>query len=182
MALAVITIVFARPAAILAVLSLRQAALSRMARGFIAWFGPRGLNSLLFGLLVVHAGVPGAESMLAVAGLVVLVSVLAHGATATPLSLRYGQRVAQETLAEERIGTATGLFGSDDESIERLAPAQLKERLEGPRPPVIVDVRSRSSYERDGVQIPGSVRVLPDAVTEWGAHQLKDQPYVMYCT
>jgi NhaP-type Na+/H+ or K+/H+ antiporter len=182
LALAAVTILVARPPAIIAILSLRTAALSRVARAFIAWFGPRGLNSLLFALLVVQAGVPRAEFMLAVTGLVVLVSVVAHGATAAPLSNRYGRRVSKETLAEERFGTATGLFGPDEESIERLSPRQLKERLDGPEPPVILDVRSRSSYERDGVQIPGSVRVLPDSVTEWGASQLQNQPYVLYCT
>lgn len=180
--LALVTILLARPPAVMAILSHRSVALSRPARAFIAWFGPRGLNSLLFALLVVHAGVPGAEFMLATAGLVVLVSVILHGATATPLSAGYGRRVAAETFAEERVGTATGLFTADEEAMERVTPAELKARLAGPDAPVVVDVRSRSSYERDGVRIPGSVRVLPDSVTEWGTSQLEDQPYVLYCT
>jgi NhaP-type Na+/H+ or K+/H+ antiporter len=182
LALAAVALLIARPPAIIAILSHRAVALSRTARAFIAWFGPRGLNSLLFALLVVQAEVPRAEFMLAVTGLVVLVSVVAHGATAEPLSNRYAKRVSKETLAEERLGTATSLFGSDEESIERLTAVQLKERLDGPEPPVILDVRSRSSYERDGVQIPGSVRVLPDDVTEWAPDRLKNQPYVLYCT
>jgi hypothetical protein len=41
---------------------------------------------------------------------------------------------------------------------------------------------SRSEYDRDGVRIPGSVRVLPDQVAEWAADHLRDQPYVLYCT
>jgi NhaP-type Na+/H+ or K+/H+ antiporter len=180
--LAAITIFVARPAAIVAILSIRPAALSRAARAFIAWFGPRGLNSLLFSLLAVQAGFPQGELLLAVTGLVVLVSVVAHGATAAPISAWYGRRLASETLEEERVGTATGLFASDEEAIDRVTPDRLNDMLDGLEPPVLLDVRSRSSYEHDGVQIPGSIRVVPDRATEWAASQLRDRPYVLYCT
>lgn len=33
--------------------------------------------------------------------------------------------------------------------------------LRGPTPPIVLDVRSRSSYDSDGAQIPHSVQVLP---------------------
>jgi NhaP-type Na+/H+ or K+/H+ antiporter len=42
-----------------------RACLSRYARQFIGWFGPRGLASLLFALLVVEDGVPGGEQLFA---------------------------------------------------------------------------------------------------------------------
>ncbi len=180
--LAAIVIFAARPLAIGTVLSIRPAALSRVARAFIAWFGPRGLNSLLFALLVVAGGVPGGEFLLAVTGMVVMVSVLLHGASATPLSGWYGRRVATEVLAEERIGTATGLFERNDESSDRIGVAELAEMIRSDDPPVVVDVRARSQQDRDGVQIPGSVRVLPGSVPEWASTQLKDRPYVLYCT
>jgi len=182
LALAGIVIFLARPLAIGLVLSIRPAALSRAARGFIAWFGPRGLNSLLFALLVVAGGVPGAEFLLAVTGVVVLVSVVVHGASATPLSAWYGRRVAGEVLAEERFGTATGLFEQKEQTSGRISPAGLAEMLASDDPPVVVDVRTRSQHERDAVKIPGSVRVLPDSVPEWASDQLKDRPYVLYCT
>lgn len=182
LALAAITIFVARPVSIASLLSLRAAALSRPARAFIAWFGPRGLNSLLFALLVVQAGVAGSEFLLALTGLVVVVSVLVHGTSATPLSSWYARRVAAETLGEERVGSATGLFELTPDEIERLSPEQLEELMRQKRPPVLVDVRSRSSYERDRVRIPGSVRVLPDGVREWADRQLRNQPYVLYCT
>ena len=44
------------------------ATLSWEARVFVAWFGPRGLNSLLLALLVVHAGLPEATELLATVG------------------------------------------------------------------------------------------------------------------
>jgi NhaP-type Na+/H+ or K+/H+ antiporter len=180
--LAAVALLVARPAAMWSILSLRSADLSRTARGFIAWFGPRGLNSLLFALLVVQGGVPGSRLLLAATGVVVLVSVVAHGASATPLSAWYGRRVASRTLAEERVSTATGVFEPEDSPVPRLTPAELAGRLAGEDPPVVLDVRSRSQYERDAVQILGSVRVLPDAVAEWAASRHRDQPYVLYCT
>jgi NhaP-type Na+/H+ or K+/H+ antiporter len=164
------------------VLRLGRAGLSRYARQFIGWFGPRGLNSLLFALLVVQQGVPGGEGLLAVIGVVVVVSVVAHGVTATPFSAWYARKAQQETLAEERAATAAELFTHHPDDVPRVTPDQLAKRLAGPDPPQVLDARSRSEYERDGVRIPGSVRVLPDQVTEWAADRLRDQPFVLYCT
>jgi sodium/hydrogen antiporter len=182
LALAAIVIFVARPLAIELVLSIRRAALSRVARAFIAWFGPRGLNSLLFALLVVAGDVPEGELLLAVTGMVVLVSVVGHGASATPLCSWYGRKVAADVLAEERFGTATGLFEQKEQSSDRISPSGLAEMMKSDDPPVVLDVRTRSQHERDAVKIPGSVRVLPDSVPEWASNQLKDRPYVLYCT
>jgi NhaP-type Na+/H+ or K+/H+ antiporter len=182
LALAVLAIFVVRPVAVLLVLWLGRAGLSRYARQFIAWFGPRGLNSLLFALLVVEQGVAGGEGLFAVIGVVVLVSVVAHGITTTPFSSWYARKASQETLAEERAGTAAELFTQTPDDVPRITPDELAERLGGPNPPLILDVRSRSEYERDGVRIPGSIRVLPDQVAEWAADRLRDQPYVLYCT
>jgi sodium/hydrogen antiporter len=180
--LAVLAILVIRPVAVQLVLRLGRVGLSRYARQFIAWFGPRGLNSLLFALLVVAQGVPGGEGLFAVVGVVVLVSVVAHGVTATPFSSWYAGKISQQTLAEERAGTAAQLFTQGPDDIPRVSPSELAERLAGPNPPLILDVRSRSEYDRDGVRIPGSVRVLPDQVAEWAADRLRDQPFVLYCT
>lgn len=80
--LAAIVIFVARPMAM--GLVLRKAAVSNAARAFIGWFGPRGLNSLLLVLLVVEAGVTGSEFLLGVVGVVVTVSVVAHGPPPPP--------------------------------------------------------------------------------------------------
>jgi NhaP-type Na+/H+ or K+/H+ antiporter len=180
--LAVLAIFAIRPAAVRLVLRLGRAGLSRYARQFIGWFGPRGLNSLLFALLVVAQGVPGGEALFPVIGVVVLVSVVAHGVTATPFSSWYAGKISEQTLAEERAGTAAELFTQRPDDVPRVTPAQLADRLARPDPPLILDVRSRSEYQRDGVRIPGSIRVLADQVTEWAADRLRDQPYVLYCT
>jgi sodium/hydrogen antiporter len=178
--LAGLVLLVARPLAI--GLVLRRAAVSRPARAFIGWFGPRGLNSLLLALLVVQNGVAGGELILAVVGVVVTVSVVLHGASATPLSTLYGRAAARTTLEEERESTADGLFRSGSDGVKRVSPEELKRGLEGPEPPVVLDVRTRSQYEQDPDRIPDSVRVLPDQVAEWAAKQRKGQPIVAYCT
>lgn len=180
--LAVIVIGVARPLAMWVVL--QRAIMSSAARAFIAWFGPRGLNSLLLALLVVQAQAPDAERLLAITGMVVLVSVIAHGASATPLSAWYGRRVAQSqrTLAEEREATATGLFEPEATDTLRISVADLAERLAGPNPPAVLDVRTRAQYENDAGQIPGSVRILPDHIEEWAVKEERGRLVVAYCT
>ena len=163
-------------------LVLARARMSWEAHAFVSWFGPRGLNSLLLVLLVVHADIRSAELLFATVGIVVLASVTIHGATAIPSTAWYGRRALKKTLAEERESTADGLFSHEVVTETPLiTPSELNQQLAGPSPPTVADVRSRSSFERDGSSIPGSVRVLPDQVTEWAASQPKDRPVVTYC-
>ena len=161
---------------------LARTRLSLEAKGLIAWFGPRGLNSLLLALLAVQADIPGAEELLATVGVVVIASVAIHGASTTPLGAWYGRKAAQATLAEEREGSADGLFARDDSAVRTVTPEELHELAGGATPPVILDVRSRSSFEASGLQIPGAVRVLPDEVSEWAADRPRgDALIVTYC-
>jgi NhaP-type Na+/H+ or K+/H+ antiporter len=60
---------------------------------FLGWFGPRGLATIVFGLLSFEELAPDEPLLADVAGvltLTVLLSVVAHGVSATPLSVRYG--------------------------------------------------------------------------------------------
>ena len=181
-ALASITLVVARPLALGLLLSLRSVALSRPARAYIAWFGPRGLNSLLFALLVVVSGVPGSELLFAATGAVVVASVLAHGISATPITGWYARKVATETLVEEREDSATGLFTLQVDDVPRISVDELDELMEGPDAPLVLDVRSRSQYVRDAGSIPGSVRVMLDDIADWAATQREKKLAVLYCT
>ena len=121
-----------------------------------------GLNSLLLALLVVQARIPGSELLLATIGVVVLASVTIHGASATPVSAWYGRKTSREILDEEREATVAGLFGQHAGEVPRVSVDELAELMSGPNPPVILDVRARASYDHNGSQIPGSIRVLPD--------------------
>ena len=52
---------------------------------FIGWFGPRGLASIVFAIIVFDGGVTGKETLVATAACTVLLGVVAHGVTANPL-------------------------------------------------------------------------------------------------
>ncbi len=59
---------------------------------FLGWFGPRGLASILFVLLVLEeADVANREMLLSVTMITVALSTLLHGITAAPLAKRYGR-------------------------------------------------------------------------------------------
>lgn len=182
---AIIAIVVVRPGALM--VALLRAKMSPMARAFIAWFGPRGLSALLLALLVVQAGAPQATSLLAMAGVVVLVSVLAHGVTATPASKWYGEQIAKAkvTMAEERESDVAGLFEGEASDVPRVTPAELRAMMDKSPPPIILDVRTRAHYAESDGQIPGSVRVLPDQIHEWAAEvdpAAKQRKVIAYCT
>jgi NhaP-type Na+/H+ or K+/H+ antiporter len=58
---------------------------------FIGWFGPRGIASVLYLLMAVAAiGIEGHERVMSVIVLTIMISVFAHGISATPLSNIYG--------------------------------------------------------------------------------------------
>ncbi len=177
--LAVLAIAVIRPAVLGVVLA--RVRLSGFARAFVGWCGPRGLNSLLLVLLVVQAGVAGAESLLAIVGVVVLLSAVVHGASATPLSAWYGRRVARETPVEERAPTAAGLFEANRDAAPRISVAELRQRLRGADPPVVLDVRTRATRMLGRDAIAGSVRVPPDRLDAWSHDHALDRLIVAYC-
>ena len=89
-AVASLTIIRALPVA----LCLARAGLDRPSVAFIAWFGPRGLASIVFALLAVeelgHTS-PPVQTAVAAVSLTVLLSVVLHGVSAGPFGRRYVQ-------------------------------------------------------------------------------------------
>jgi NhaP-type Na+/H+ or K+/H+ antiporter len=71
----------ARPAAVL--LSFVGVPFPRPYKLFIAWFGPKGVASMLFALLVLNSTVGERTLVFDVASFVILASILAHGLTDT---------------------------------------------------------------------------------------------------
>jgi sodium/hydrogen antiporter len=64
--------------------------------GFVGWFGPRGLASIVFAVIVVgESELPHEHLIVLAIYLTVGLSVLAHGLTAAPLAGRYGRWYAQ---------------------------------------------------------------------------------------
>ncbi len=72
-------------------LSLTGSKLSSIDKLFIGWFGPRGLASVVFAIIVVNSDLPGGGTIAMVVTCTVLLSILAHGITATPFATAYGR-------------------------------------------------------------------------------------------
>ena len=61
-------------------------------RLFIAWFGPRGLASIVFAAIVLIEALPSGKTLVMTVVTTVLLSVVAHGLTARPLIAWLGRR------------------------------------------------------------------------------------------
>ena len=88
-------------------LSLIGAGLRAPTVGFLAWFGPRGLASILFALFILEeAETPGAETILVTVMVTVALSILAHGLSAAPAAKWYGKVIRhRRECAEARAVT-----------------------------------------------------------------------------
>ena len=77
-------------------ISLGGTGLSWPSKLFLGWFGPRGLASILFALLILEEHpVAGGEELLACIVLTVALSILLHGISAAPLAAAYGRYVGR---------------------------------------------------------------------------------------
>ncbi|WP_051838422.1 cation:proton antiporter [Streptomyces sp. NRRL WC-3742] len=72
-------------------LSLAGTGLKAPTVAYVGWFGPRGLASVVLGLLVAEQHVPGVELIGRVVAVTVGLSVILHGVSAVVLSDRYGR-------------------------------------------------------------------------------------------
>lgn len=72
-------------------ISVKGLGLSLPSKLFLGWFGPRGIASILFALLILEEHpVPGGEELMACIVITVALSIFLHGVTATPLAKAYG--------------------------------------------------------------------------------------------
>ena len=61
---------------------------------FIGWFGPRGLASIVFAVMVIAEKLPGNDTIVAVVAWTIMLSIVLHGLSANPLASLYGTRAA----------------------------------------------------------------------------------------
>ena len=80
-AVVVITLLVARPVAVW--IALAGAHVPRDQKAFIAWFGPKGVATMTFSLLVLNEAIPEASRIFNLAALTVMCSIVAHGVTDT---------------------------------------------------------------------------------------------------
>jgi sodium/hydrogen antiporter len=81
-AIVAVTLLVARPLAIW--VALAGTGLSTAVKGFMAWFGPKGVATMTFSLFVLAAGFASDERIFNLAALCVFASILLHGVTDTP--------------------------------------------------------------------------------------------------
>jgi NhaP-type Na+/H+ or K+/H+ antiporter len=69
---------------------------------FLGWFGPRGLASILFVLLILEeTEIPHRAQILSITVITVALSVLLHGISASPFASAYGQLAERMGECEE---------------------------------------------------------------------------------
>ena len=73
-------------------LSLSGTGESTESKLFLGWFGPRGLASIVFAIIVINKGVPEGKFIAMVVVLTVFFSLVAHGVSANPLARLLGQK------------------------------------------------------------------------------------------
>jgi NhaP-type Na+/H+ or K+/H+ antiporter len=91
-------------------LALLGAGLDRGTVLFVGWFGPRGLASIVFSIIALDALPPEPGSdVVSIVVLTVLLSVVLHGATASPLARLYGAKVASLGEGDPEHAPLTGV-------------------------------------------------------------------------
>ena len=93
-AIVAFTLLVARPVAVFAALARTRTDLAT--RGFMAWFGPKGVATMTFSLLVLAQNLASGERIFNLAALAVFVSIIAHGLTDTPGSEWLARRCQRE--------------------------------------------------------------------------------------
>jgi NhaP-type Na+/H+ or K+/H+ antiporter len=59
---------------------------------FLGWFGPRGLASIVFGIIVLNENIAGGRTIAIIVTCTICLSIIAHGITAIPMSKLIGQK------------------------------------------------------------------------------------------
>ena len=59
---------------------------------FIGWFGPRGLASIVFAVIVLNANLPNSGVLAMTVVCTVILSIILHGISANPWAKGYGER------------------------------------------------------------------------------------------
>lgn len=193
--LSVPTLIFAAFAMVIRVpiylISLLGSKVDRRGCLVIAWFGPSGLSSLLLVLLAVFAGVPGSDRLFSICSLIVLISVVLHGASPMLLTRITAEGKSEEPepmptpepepVQESRslpVVESTQSVGTQSISLEELDQLQ-----KSGDQVVILDSRTERSRDTSDFQAKGSVRLVPEN-TVIQARQLnlpKEAWLIVYC-
>lgn len=182
-------VLLARPAAFL--LSLARTDLSWRTRNLIAWFGPRGLSSMLLVLLPVFATIDGSVALFNSASFVVLVSVLVY--SFVPMFLNRNQTAGEAeftppvtvpTLPPVNGGPTTPITDIiEHRPVPRITLSEVQQLQKAGHPVLLVDARSERSYKTGKPQARNAIWLPPDhAVAQAIKLDLpREATLVVYC-
>ncbi len=164
-----VLVLLIRPLAFLPALA--AAKLDLRSRLMIAWFGPRGLSSLLLVLVAVFARVSGSEELFSICCLVVLLSVVVHGATLMFLG-KEPVMASPEVVATVPAAAPPPIDArnaSERVSAESITIDDLKRLQESGEQVYVLDVRTARAYDGSDGKAVGAIRIVPENVVRQAA-------------
>ena len=180
-----VLVILIRPVAFLAALAGFR--LDWKGRLLIAWFGPRGLSSLLLVLLPVFAGLPGSDRLFSITCTVVLLSIVLHGGSLMWLGKNFP--APRKPLPPAKPASPHPLPSEASESGrsdgERVSVEAMRRLREGGAPVIVLDARSTKDYAGSDEKAEGAIRVDPDRAIERQAEALalpKNAWLVAFCS
>jgi NhaP-type Na+/H+ or K+/H+ antiporter len=99
-----VTLLVARTVAVW--IALAGTGVDRAEKAFMAWFGPKGVATMTFALLVLSKGIPHGERIFNLAALAVMCSIVVHGVSDTPGAEWLARRAERRTAQREAARTA----------------------------------------------------------------------------
>ncbi|HET9649182.1 MAG TPA: cation:proton antiporter [Microlunatus sp.] len=102
---AVLALILVRPASLY--LSLLGSDLTRKELFAAAWFGPKGFASVVYGLLVLHSGIPQATDAYELVAVCIGLSIIAHSSTDVPVAKMFSLEAMADLPEDQRRQTTT---------------------------------------------------------------------------
>ena len=149
-------------------ISLAGTRLDFRSRMLIAWFGPRGLSSLLLILVPVFAAVPGTEFLFFICCFFVLLSIAVHGGSLMFLKRDGAQTRERATAATTVAASAPADLTADPTSTDTnkhpglITIAEMRAIQQSGAPSLVLDVRAEQSLASSDLRAQGALRVPPD--------------------
>jgi len=165
-----VAVVLIRPIAFF--VSLAGTQLDFRSRLLIAWFGPRGLSSLLLILLPVFAAVPGTDLLFSICCFIVLLSVVLHGGSLMLLGRESAMGPPETATTLAANGNATDLpatstsVESDETDGVRITIPEMRELQQSGAPSLVLDVRADRSFADSELVAQGTVRIPSDRAVQ----------------
>jgi NhaP-type Na+/H+ or K+/H+ antiporter len=162
-----VAVVLIRPVAFL--VSLAGTRLDSHSRLLIAWFGPRGLSSLLLILLPVFAAVSGTQLLFSICCFIVLLSVVLHGGSLMFLKrdgsmAKSPQPPANIVVMDASSTTDSGVSAA--KAGELVTIGEMKKVQQSGEPYLLLDVRAARSFADSDLLAQGALKIPPDRAVE----------------